>query len=101
MPEIAHPIYNVKAFELIAPYTLHVQFNDNTWQRVNFKQILASELCAPLRDLSLFTQIQIDPEANTLARPNEADFDPGTLHDGPHYVEELTAQARRWTPTPA
>jgi len=76
-----------------------VQFNDNTWQTIDFKPILAGELYAPLHDLSLFTQVQIDPEVKTLVWLNGADFDPATLHDWPHYVEELTARARRWMPT--
>jgi hypothetical protein len=98
---MVHPIYYVKAFEIIAPYTLHIQFNDNTWQTIDFKPILAGELYAPLRDLSLFSQVQIDPEVYTLVWPNGADFAPATLHDWPRYVEELTARARQWTPAPA
>ncbi len=98
---MVHPIYYVKAFEIVAPHSLRVQFNDNIWQTIDFKPILAGDLYAPLRDLSLFNRVQIDPEVHTLVWPNGADFDPATLHDWPQYVEEFTARARRWTPTPA
>ncbi len=96
-----HPIYHVTTFEIIAPYTLHIQFDDNTWQTIDFRPILAGDLYAPLRDISLFNQVKIDPEIRTLVWPNGADFDPATLHDWSQYVDAFTTQARRWTPTPA
>lgn len=95
-----HPIYRVRAFEIVAPYTLRVQFDDNTWQTINFEPVLAGELYAPLRDQSLFNQVQIDPEIHTLVWPNGADFDPLTLHDWPQYAEELVERAHRWSLSP-
>jgi len=43
-----------------------VQFNDDTEQVINFKPILAGELYRPLRELSVFNQVRIDPEVHTL-----------------------------------
>ena len=91
-----HPIYRVQAFEIVAPYTLRVQFDDNTSQTINFRPIIAGELYGPLRDLNLFNQVQIDPEVHTLVWPNGADFDPATLHDWPQRVHALAARAREW-----
>ncbi|OGO38033.1 MAG: hypothetical protein A2Z03_04070 [Chloroflexi bacterium RBG_16_56_8] len=90
------PIYLVQAFEIVAPYTLRVQFDDNTSQTINFRPIIAGELYGPLRDLNLFNQVQIDPEVHTLVWPNGADFDPATLHDWPQHVHALAARAREW-----
>jgi hypothetical protein len=98
---MVHPIYRVLSFDIVAPYTLRVQFDDNTWQTIDFQSILMGELYGPLRDLSLFNQVQIDPEVHTLVWPNGADFDPATLHDWPEHVHELTARAREWVLTPA
>ena len=92
-----HPIYRVQSFEILAPYTLKVYFDDNTSQTIDFQPILAGELYAPLRDLALFNQVQIDPEVHTLVWPNGADFDPATLHDWPQYLPELRASAQKWT----
>jgi hypothetical protein len=39
-----HPIYRVQLFEIIAPYTLRVQFDDGTRQTINFEPVLAGEL---------------------------------------------------------
>jgi hypothetical protein len=93
---MAHPIYRVQLFEFIAPYTLRVQFGDGTRQTINFEPVLAGELYGPLRDLSLFNQVRIDPEVRTLVWPNGADFDPATLHDWPTEGKELIARAQTW-----
>ena len=91
-----HPIYRVQTFEIVSAYILRVRFDDATEQIINFQPVLAGELYGPLRDLSLFNQVRIDPEVHTLVWPNGADFDPATLHDWPQYVQELAARAKRW-----
>lgn len=96
-----HPIYRVRSFAITAAYTLRVEFDDTTFQVINFEPVLAGELFRPLRDLAIFNQVKLDPEVHTLVWPNGADFDPATLHDWPKYVEELTARARQWEFTPA
>jgi hypothetical protein len=73
-----HPIYRVSSFGILAPYTLRVRFDDDTEQTIDFQPILAGEFYRPLRDLTLFNQVRIDPEAHTLIWPNGADFDPAT-----------------------
>jgi hypothetical protein len=55
----------------------------------------------PLRELSVFNQVRIDPEVHTLVWRNGADFDPATLHDWPEHVEALTARAGEWESQPA
>ena len=97
----AHPIYHVEAFQIISPYKLRVEFDDQTQQTIDFKPVLGGELFGPLRELSLFNQAQIDPEVRTLVWPNGADFDPETLHDWPRYAQALAARARRWDSLPA
>lgn len=93
---MSHPIYRVKSFEIISPYTLRVRFDDGTEQTIDFQDILAGELYGPLRDLALFNQVQIDPEVRTLVWPNGADFDPATLHDWPEQMEAMKATAQKW-----
>jgi hypothetical protein len=95
-----HHIYRVEAIQLVGPHTLSVMFDDKTEQTIDFKPVLAGELFGPLRELSLFNQVKIDPEAHTLVWPNGADFDPETLHDWPHYAQALEARARQWESQP-
>ena len=61
-----HPIHRVCSFEIVDAYTLRVRFDDNTEQVINFQPVLAGELYGPLRDLSVFNRVQIDPEVHTL-----------------------------------
>lgn len=91
-----HPIYQVVSFEIVAPYTLRVRFDDGSEQRINFGSMLAGAIYGPLRRLPLFNQVQLDPETRTLVWPNGADFDPATLHDWPTYAPELAGRAERW-----
>ena len=98
---MSHPIYKVRSVKIVAPFTLRVGFDDATEQTIDFRPVLAGELCRPLRELSLFNQVKIDPEVHTLVWPNGADFDPSTLHDWPENAEALAERARQWEMQPA
>jgi len=91
-----HPIFRVVSFDIVAPYTLDVRFDDDTSQRIDFEPILHGELFGPLQDRSLFRQVTIDPEVHTLVWPNGADFDPATLHDWLDHVQAIEDLACRW-----
>jgi hypothetical protein len=93
---MTHQIYRVHSFEIVSPYTLQIQFDDETKQTINFRPVLAGEMYGPLRDLSLFNQVHLDPEVHTLIWPNGADFDPATLHDWPELEAALIARAQKW-----
>src|SRR5438552_13455013 len=91
-----HPIYRVRAFEIVSDYTLRIHFDDGAEQTIDFRPILAGELYAELRNLELFNQVRIDPEVQTLVWPNGADFDPVTLHDRPKLVDAMVERAKEW-----
>ncbi|HEY0548653.1 MAG TPA: DUF2442 domain-containing protein [Verrucomicrobiae bacterium] len=95
-----HPIHRVRSVDVAAPYTLRIGFDDGTEQTIDFRPVLAGELYGPLRELSVFNQVRIDPEVHTLVWPNGADFDPATLHDWPQQAEALAARARVWETQP-
>jgi hypothetical protein len=92
----SHAIYRVRSSEVLGPYTLRVRFDDGTEQIIDFEPVLHGKLYGPLRDLSVFSQVCIDPEVHTLVWPNGADFDPETLHDWPEHAPYLTERARAW-----
>lgn len=98
---MSHPIYRVESFEIVSPYTLRVRFDDGAEQTIDFRPVLRGELYGPLRDLSLFDQVRVDPEVHTLTWPNGADFDPATLHDWPLHADALKARAEQWDSIPA
>lgn len=91
-----HPICRVLDFQIVAPYTLRVVFDDATEQVIDFSPVLRGELYGPLRDQALFNRVAIDPEAHTLVWPNGADFDPATLHDWQNCKEAFIEMASHW-----
>jgi len=80
---------------------LRISFADGTEQVINFLPVLAGELFGPLQDLALFNQVKLDHEVHTLVWPNNADFDPATLHDWPEHSLELARRATAWRFQPA
>ena len=91
-----HPIYRVTKFEVVAPYTLTIEFNDGLLRTINFQPVLVGEVFGPLREPSVFNAVKIDPEVWTLVWPNGADFDPAMLHDWPVYEAALHERVRSW-----
>ncbi len=91
-----HRLYKVIEFKIIKNYTVWVKFNDDTERVIDFKPVLHGEMWGPLQDLTLFSQVQLDPIAHTLTWPNEADFDPETLRNWPDYADELAERAKNW-----
>jgi hypothetical protein len=91
-----HEIYTIADFKVVAPYTLRIKFNDNSVRLINFWPVLRGELYGPLRDLDFFNQVRLDTEAGTLVWPNDADFDPATLHDWDKVGEAMIAMANSW-----
>jgi hypothetical protein len=90
-----HAIHEVRSFEIAAPYTLCVCFEDGMARTIDFQPVLAGELYGPLRDVDLLNRVRIDPEVRTPVWPNGADFDPATLRDWPEYEREMRKMARR------
>lgn len=94
-----HEIHQVVAFEKVAPYTLSVTFEDDSSQVIDFRPVLRGEFYGPLRDDSLFDQVQVDPEVHTLVWPNGADFDPAMLYHWSELGSQLEALAESWPTT--
>jgi hypothetical protein len=91
-----HPIHRVRRVEVVAAYSLRVEFEDHVERTIDLEPVLEGELYGPLRDPELFRQVRIDPEVRTLVWPNGADFDPATLHDWPDHAEAFARKAREW-----
>lgn len=91
-----HLMCNVQQFEIVAPFTLRVLFDDTTEQVIDFEPVLRGELYGPLRDPALFNRVALDREAGTVVWPNGADFDPATLHEWPSCKASFIEMASRW-----
>jgi hypothetical protein len=93
---MAHSIHRVTDFSRVGPFTLSVAFSDGSRQVIDFLPVLRGDLFGPLRDEHVFNQVRLDTEVGTLVWPNDADFDPATLHDWPKVSEGLIALAESW-----
>jgi hypothetical protein len=93
---MVHEIYRISSFQKVAPFTLRVQFDDDTSQIIDFRPVLKGELYGPLQESTLFDQVRIDPEVHTLVWPNGADFDPAILHNWSESGPAFKALAEQW-----
>lgn len=93
---MTHSIYRVVDFEIIASYTLKIDFDDGKSQTIDFRPLLFGEIYGPLQDKKLFESVEIGPEVHTLVWANGADFDPTTLHDWDLYKAEMQKMAKKW-----
>jgi hypothetical protein len=78
---MAYEIHRVTSFQIIAPFTLSIQFEDGASETIDFRPVLKGELYGPLQDPTIFSQVHIDPEVHTLVWPNGADFDRAILYN--------------------
>ena len=67
-------------------FLIHLTFNDNTEQTIDFRQWLEGPIFEPLKDLAYFRRFFLD--GGTVAWPNGADIAPETLY-------EVSARPRR------
>jgi hypothetical protein len=91
-----HELYDIVEAEVLGPYRIRVVFDDGLAREVDLEPILYGEMFGPLRDPAFFAQMRLDPEFRTVVWPNDADFDPETLHNWDEYQDEFAAAARKW-----
>lgn len=70
----------VTAVEPLQDYTLRLTFDDGSERVVNLADDLWGPMGEPLRDLTFFRQVRVDPELRTIVWPNGFDLDPDVLH---------------------
>ncbi len=62
-------------------YVLWLRFSDGVTGEVDLGGRLRGRVFEPLKDIGLFSQVHIDPEIQTIAWPNGADFAPESLYE--------------------
>ncbi len=76
----------------IKSYKLRVEFSDGVVKDVDLKDELHGEVFEPLRDITLFRQVAVNPDTNTIEWPNGADFAPEFLYEIGMTVEKAVTQ---------
>lgn len=64
----------------LAGYRLWVKFSDGLTGIVELEDELWGSIFEPLKNISTFSQVYVDPELETVAWPNGADFAPEFLY---------------------
>jgi hypothetical protein len=72
---------HVTRSKYIGEYTLLLTFNDGVERVVDLSNELYGEIFEPLKDISLFQQVEVNEETNTIEWPNGADFAPEFLYE--------------------
>jgi hypothetical protein len=83
------PLYpRIVAAEVVAPFTLRLEFKDGTAGTVDLgPRILGrGEMFEPLQDPTYFAQVTVDHEAGTIVWPNGVDLDPDVLYARAHGI---------------
>lgn len=61
-------------------HVVRVMFADGEVRDVDVTPLLDTEVFGPLRDKSVFEQVQVDEELGTIAWPSGADLDPDVIY---------------------
>lgn len=62
-------------------YQIWLKFNDDVEGVVDLSKELWGGMFEPLKDVSLFRQVKLDTELDTIVWPNGADLAPEFLHE--------------------
>lgn len=65
----------------LGEYRLELHFNDESVKVVDLSAELHGTVFEPLQNLSLFRQVAVNPETNTIEWPTGADLAPEYLHE--------------------
>ncbi|HET7314510.1 DUF2442 domain-containing protein [Salinisphaera sp.] len=73
-------IPKVKEARYIQEYKLWLRFSDGKSGVIDLSRELWGPMFEPLKDSSIFRQVEVHPELETLSWPNGADFAPEFLY---------------------
>ena len=72
---------DIVAVEPKQEYQLYLSFEDGVCGEVDASKLIEfSGVFAPLKELSYFQQVQVNPEVGTIVWPKVADLDPDVLY---------------------
>ncbi|RUM93168.1 MAG: DUF2442 domain-containing protein [Thiothrix sp.] len=65
---------HIKSAKHISDFKLWLSFDDGSSGEVDLKNSLIGPVFEPLKDISLFSKVSVDPELETVVWPNGADL---------------------------
>ena len=70
---------HIKSAQHISEFILRIAFDDGTSGDMNLENALIGPVFEPLKDISVFSKVAVDPELETVIWPNGADLAPEFL----------------------
>ena len=77
-------LIDVTEAKYVRDFTVWVKFEDGTEGELDLSEELYGPIFEPLRDVSYFKQVKVDPELGTIVWPNGADLAPEFLYEKIH-----------------
>ena len=74
-------ILHITDAKYLQNYQVRLKFNDDVEGIVDLSNELWGSMFEPLKDLSLFSQVRLDSELDTITWPNGADLATEFLHE--------------------
>ena len=74
-------ILHITEAKHLQDYQIWLKFNDGMEGTVDLSQTLWGSMFEPLKDKTLFSQVKLDNELDTIVWSNGADLAPEFLHD--------------------
>ena len=87
-----HFVRNVR---YVAAYELLLTFEDGSVRRVDLEPYLDGEIFEPLKDVTCFRRVRLNPELDTIVWDNGADFSPDFLYEIGEDLAEAEVAAGR------
>jgi hypothetical protein len=72
---------HIKKVKYISNFKLWLSFDDGSSGEVDLKNSLNGPVFEPLKDLTIFSKVVVDPELETIVWPNGADLAPEFLKE--------------------
>lgn len=76
----------------VKDYILQLTFNNGAIKQVNLCNELDGDIFEPLKEKSIFQQVQVNAETKTIEWPNGADFAPEFLYEIGQLIQQKSAE---------
>ena len=86
---------HIKSAKYVADYKIWVAFDDGTSGEVDLDGELNGPVFEPLKEITVFRKVSVDPELETVVWPNGADLAPEFLKGLHNKQSKQTSAAQR------
>lgn len=85
---------HIKSAKYVADYKIWVAFDDGTSGEIDLDGVLNGPVFEPLKEITVFRKVSVDPELETVVWPNGADLAPEFLKGLHNKQSQPTSSAK-------